>query len=170
MKVLVVVATRHGSTGLIGEAVRDEIAVTGITAHLSEPELVEDIGPYDAVVIGSAVYGGRWLAPARKFARRFERELLGKAVWLFSSGPTGDPAKPTQPPAEALELARRLGARDHQVFEGRLERDLLSIGERAVVRVAGAASGDFRPWVAITMWARRIAASLKSDRVAVGVS
>jgi menaquinone-dependent protoporphyrinogen oxidase len=170
MKVLVVVATSHGSTWLIGEAVRDELAATGITAHLSEPELVDDIGPYDAVVIGSAVYAGRWLAQAKKFANRFERELLGKHVWLFSSGPIGDPAKPTQPPADALELARRLGAKDHQVFEGRLERDLLSLAERAVVRVVGATNGDFRPWVAITMWTRRIAASLNSDRAAVGVS
>ena len=161
MKVLVTVATRHGSTWLIGDCIREELIATGMDAHLFEPGEVGDIGQYDAVVIGSAVYGGRWLAPARTFVSRFEAELARKPVWLFSSGPTGDPATPSQPPAEALELARRLGARDHQLFEGRLERDLLSFRERAVTRAAG--SGDFRPWVAITVWARGISASLKSE-------
>ena len=132
-------------------------------AHLLEPDEIGDIGQYDAVVVGSAVYGGRWLAPARKFVKRFEAELARKPVWLFSSGPIGDPAKPTQPPAEGLGLAQRLGARDHQVFEGRLERDILGLAERAVVRVVRAESGDFRSWVAITVWARSISASLKSE-------
>ena len=162
MKVLVTVASRHGSTSMIGDCIREELNATGVSAHLLEPNEIGDIGPYDAVVIGSAVYAGRWLAPARKFVNRFEAELARKPVWLFSSGPIGDPAKPTQPPAEVLELAHRLDARDHQVFEGRLERDLLSLAERAVVRVVGAQSGDFRPWVAITVWARSISASLKS--------
>lgn len=163
MKVLVAVATRHGSTWLIGDCIREELVSTGLDAHLFAPEEIADVGQYDAVVIGSAVYAGRWLAPARSFVGRFEATLARKPVWLFSSGPTGHPAKPSQPPAEALELTRRLGARDHQLFDGRLEPDLLSLGERAVVRVAGAESGDFRPWVAITVWARGISASLKSE-------
>lgn len=163
MKVLVAVASRHGSTSMIGDCIREELIATGVSAHLLEPNEVGDIGQYDAVVIGSAVYAGRWLGPARRFVNRFEAELARKPVWLFSSGPIGEPAKPTQPPAEALEIAHRLGARDHQVFEGRLERDLLSLAERAVVRVVGAQSGDFRSWVAITVWARSISASLKSE-------
>jgi menaquinone-dependent protoporphyrinogen oxidase len=163
MKVLVTVASRHGSTMLIGDAIREELAAKGITTHLVEPDLVRDITPYDAVVLGSAVYGGRWLAPARKFVDRFAAELVRKPVWLFSSGPIGDPAKPTQPPAEAMALTQRLNARDHQVFEGRLDRDQLSFGERATVRVVGAESGDFRPWTAITVWALAIASELESE-------
>lgn len=163
MKVLVTVASRHGSTAMIGDCIREELIATGVDAHLFDPGEIDDIGQYDAVVIGSAVYAGRWLAPARKFVNRFEAELARKPVWLFSSGPIGDPPKPMEPPAEALELAHRLGAMDHQVFEGRLERNLLSLAERAVVRVVGAESGDFRSWVAITVWARRISATLRSE-------
>jgi len=161
MKVLVTVASRHGSTSLIGDAIREELAATGVKAHLIDPELVTDISEYDAVVLGSAVYAGRWLKPARAFAKRFDAALTRKPVWLFSSGPVGEPPTPTRPAAEALELAQRLGARDHHVFEGRIERDLLGLGER--FRIANLPSGDFRPWVAITVWTRRIAASLKSE-------
>ena len=161
MKVLVTVASRHGSTSMIGDAIREELVATGVTAYLAEPEQVADVGQYDAVVIGSAVYAGRWLKPARKFARRFQAQLVRKPVWLFSSGPLGIPPKPTEPPADALELAHRIHARDHQMFEGRLERDVLSFGER--LRMVGAPSGDFRPWVAVTIWARSISASLRSE-------
>jgi menaquinone-dependent protoporphyrinogen oxidase len=163
MKVLVTVASRHGSSWLIGDAIREELVATGAKVTLIEPELVESITDFDAVVLGSGVYAGRWLGPARTFAKRHEAELAGKPLWLFSSGPIGDPAKPTQPPVEALELAQRLHARDHQVFEGRLERDLLGFGERAIVRVVGAESGDYRPWVAITTWARGIATALERE-------
>lgn len=163
MKVLVTVASRHGSSWMIGDAIREELAATGVEAHLLEPELMGDISGYDAAVIGSAVYSGRWLKPARKFVERFERQLAAMPVWLFSSGPLGDPARPKEPPAEALEIARRLNARDHQVFEGRLEPDILGVGERAIIGLAGARAGDYRPWVAITIWARRISASLKAE-------
>jgi menaquinone-dependent protoporphyrinogen oxidase len=164
MKVLVTVASRHGSTWMIGDAIREELVATGVQAHLLEPELVADLAGYDAVVIGSGVYARRWLKPARKFIERFEEQLRQKPVWLFSSGPIGDPAKPTEPPAEPLAIMDRVSARDHQVFEGRLERDILGVAERAITRVMGADSGDFRPWVAITVWARRISASLQAER------
>ena len=101
-------------------------------------------------------------ARSSDFAERFEAELRKLPVWLFSSGPLGDPAKPTQPPAEGLELAHRLNAVDHQVFEGRLERGQLGLGERTVVRMVGAPTGDYRPWLAIGAWARRIAISLEA--------
>lgn len=163
MKVLVTVASRHGSTMLIGDAIREELNAVGVQAHLFDPEEVRDLAGYDAVILGSGVYAGRWLGPAKDFAKRLEAQLRRRPVWLFSSGPIGDPAKPAQPSADGLELAQRLNARDHQVFEGRLDRDQLGFGERAVVRVVGAESGDFRPWVAITVWARRIAASLQAE-------
>ena len=163
MKVLVTVASRHGSTSMIADAIREELVAMGVTTHLLEPELVTDISEYDAVVLGSAVYAGRWLKSARAFTRRFEAELGKRPVWLFSSGPIGEPPKPTQPAVDALEAAQRLNARDHQVFEGRIEPAVLGLAERAVVRVVGAESGDFRPWVAITVWARRIASTLKAE-------
>lgn len=162
MKVLVTVASRHEGTRQIADAIREELVATGVDAHLLEPNDMRDISPYDAVVLGSAVYAGRWLKPAKAFAKRFESELLHKRVWLFSSGPIGDPARPAQPSVDALELAQRLHAEDHQVFEGRLDRDMLGFAERAVVRVVGAESGDYRPWVAITVWARGISASLEA--------
>ena len=163
MKVLVTVASRHGSTAMIADCIREELEGLGLRTHVVPAELVDDVASYDAVVLGSAVYAGRWLGAARKVAARFEADLRQRPVWLFSSGPLGDPAKPSQPPAEALELTQRLNARDHQVFEGRVDRGQLGIGERLVVRAVRAPDGDYRPWPAIAAWARMIGDALNRD-------
>lgn len=160
MKVLLTVASRHGSTRLMADCMREELEALGATAHVLEPDLVSDISRYDAVVIGSGVYAGRWLKPARTFAERFEGQLLQKPVWLFSSGPVGEPPKPTIASPDAVALAERLHAKEHRIFAGRLERSNLGFGERIIVRVVGAQEGDYRPWPEIAAWARSIADAL----------
>jgi menaquinone-dependent protoporphyrinogen oxidase len=55
---------------------------------------VQDVGAidgYDAVVLGSAVYLGNWMKPAKEFAVREAAALAAVPVWLFSSGPIGSP-------------------------------------------------------------------------------
>jgi menaquinone-dependent protoporphyrinogen oxidase len=163
VKVLVSVATRHGATRQIADCIAEELEGLGLRAHVLDPELVFDLTGYDAVVLGSAVYAGRWLPAARKLVDRTEADLRRVPVWLLSSGPIGDPAKPTIPPADALETTRRIGARDHQLFEGKLDRNQLGMAERAIVRVVGAKSGDYRQWPAIAAWGRSIADALKAE-------
>jgi len=160
MKVLVSAASRHGATMEIAGAIRSVLEQADIEVDLLAPERVTSVEAYDAAVIGSAVYAGHWLAPARELVEREAASLVGKPVWLFSSGPIGDPAKPTQPPADGLELTRRVNAIDHQVFEGKLDRGQLGFGEKATVTMVGAAAGDYRPWEAVFQWARGIVAVL----------
>ena len=52
------------------------------------------------------------------------------------------------------------GARGQVVFPGRLDKALLSFGERAMVTAMRAPLGDFRDWEAIRTWAERIATEL----------
>jgi menaquinone-dependent protoporphyrinogen oxidase len=132
-----------------------------------DPDLVTDVAGYDAIVLGSAVYAGRWLKPARELARRLEGHLAGKPVWLFSSGPVGDAETPPPVPADATEWTRRLNAREHQVFAGRLAQEQLGFGERMVIRIVGAPSRDDRPWIAIGRWALSIAAALRTADPAI---
>jgi len=49
-----------------------------------------DLPSYKAVILGSAVYIGRWRKEAAKFLEANEKVLAGQMVWLFSSGPTGE--------------------------------------------------------------------------------
>lgn len=80
MKVLVTAATKHGATAeiaaMIGEVLRAEQC---LDATVVPPEEVAAIDGYDAVVLGSAVYAGHWLTPAK--------ELVDRAADWQQSGP-----------------------------------------------------------------------------------
>ena len=69
MRVLVAAATKHGATGEIAQAIADTLRDQGLDPAVLEPERVDTIDGYDAVVLGSAVYAGHWLKPARDSER-----------------------------------------------------------------------------------------------------
>jgi menaquinone-dependent protoporphyrinogen oxidase len=88
-------------------------------------------GRYEAVVLGSAVYTGRWLQPAKELVQRFGGALAGRPVWLFSSGPVGDPSRKLvqrmgADPVDLPDILERTQARDHRIFAGKLQRTNLS--------------------------------------------
>jgi menaquinone-dependent protoporphyrinogen oxidase len=162
MKVLVSAASRHGATAEIARAIADVLAREGIEADVRRPEEVATVAPYDGVVLGSGVYAGRWLEPARQLIERESAALATRPVWLFSSGPVGDPAKPAAEPVDLDALRGSAHAVDHRVFPGKLDRQQLGFGERAIVLAVHAAEGDFRPWEAVTDWASSIARTMRA--------
>ncbi|MCL3862754.1 flavodoxin domain-containing protein [Actinotalea sp. K2] len=163
MKVLVAVASRHGSTREIGEAIGEVIAGAGFVVDVHDPDDVESLEGYDAVVLGSSVYVGRWAASARAMVDRLAAGLSSRPVWLFSSGPVGVPAVPAGDPEEVGPLMTRLGARGHRTFAGALDRGGLGMAERAVVALVKAEHGDFRRWEDIQDWAQQIVEELSAE-------
>jgi menaquinone-dependent protoporphyrinogen oxidase len=160
MKVLVATASKHGSTlelaGAIGEALRSR----GLDVGEMPVAEVDDVHEYDAVVLGSGIYGGRWLKPAKEFVERNADALAAVPVWLFSSGPLGDPPKPVEMPIDAEPMTKATGAREHRVFAGSLLKSRLGFAERAMVKAVHAPFGDFRDWDAVQEWAFEIADAL----------
>lgn len=164
MKILATYASRHGSTAEIAAAIAGELRNAGHEVDLEEAANVSSLAGYAAVVAGSAVYIGKWLPEATAFVERFKEPLGTLPVWLFSSGPLGDETPhPPGDPEGIPELVAELGARDHQVFVGKLDKGSLGMGERLVTRMVKAPEGDFRDWEAIRGWARMIAASLQAN-------
>jgi len=162
-RVLVAVASRHGATREIAEAVARTLRDEGLDVHLADAEDVQDVSGFDGVVVGSAVYVGRWLEPARDLVDEHADDLAGRPTWLFSSGPIGDPPKPVAEDAvQIAEIAELVHARDHRLFSGKLDRSTLGFGERAVVLAFRAPDGDFRDWAEIAEWSRGIAATLRA--------
>ena len=74
MKVLVAVASRHGATREIGEAIGRALGSSGVEAHVRAFEEAGELTAYDAFVLGSAIYMGRWLEPARDFVEAQRRD------------------------------------------------------------------------------------------------
>lgn len=164
MNVLIAAASKHGSTDEIARAVADVLSERGLRVTVQPIGEVTDLDGFDAMVLGSGIYAGHWLRAAREFVDRNGSALRALPVWLFSSGPLGDPPKPDEDPADAAPLLAAIGAREHRVFTGRLERKGLSFAERAIVRAVHAPYGDFRDWDAIRSWAEGIGSQLEAER------
>jgi len=160
MRVLVAVASKHGSTLEIARMIGTSLALRKIEAEVVPVGSVASLEEYDAVVLGSSVYMGHWLESARRFAAEHADELLQRPVWLFSSGPLGDPVTPAEEPTDAANLVEMTDAREHRVFGGSLWKEDLGIAERAMVAAVRAPEGDFRPWAEIDEWAGQIADEL----------
>ena len=165
-RVLVTAASRHGATQEIAEVLARRLPespagrAAGLTAIALPVGHQPDPGHFTAVVLGSAVYAGRWLEPARTYTATRAATLRERPVWLFSSGPIGAPPFPADDPYDAGPLAELSGAREHRVFPGRLDPARLGVGERAMVTAMRAPVGDFRDWGAVRAWADEIAEDL----------
>ena len=166
MHVLVTAASRHDATREIAEAIAAGLAQRGVNADAHPLANVRSLEPYEAVVVGSAVYMGRWLKPARKFLEDNAEVLARMPVWLFSSGPLGPPGQqiPEDDPTDLPHMLAITGAREHRVFAGRLEKSRLGLAERAAVRAVRAVEQDSRDWSEIDGFAAEIAAVLTADR------
>jgi len=167
MRILVSAASKHESTAEVATRIAG-----ALRAGLPRDAVVDvipagDVGEttsYDAVVLGSAIYLGRWLEDARKLAERITTRT-GRPVWLFSVGPIGEPPKPDEDPAGVGDLIRATSARGHRLFAGRLDRHRLGFGEKAVVLALRVADGDFRDFDAIDVWGTQIAAELSRAEI-----
>jgi menaquinone-dependent protoporphyrinogen oxidase len=168
MRVHVSAASRHGSTteiaARIAEALRAGLPREAIVDVCPAAE-ADDVTSYDAVVLGSAIYMGRWLEDARHVAARLVTHPP-RPVWLFSSGPIGDPPKPDEEPVDVSDIVKATDARGHRVFAGRLDRHRLGFGEKAMMLALRVSDGDFRDWQAIDAWGTHIAAELRRPTVA----
>jgi menaquinone-dependent protoporphyrinogen oxidase len=170
MRVLVTYASKHGSTEKIAARIAAYLEQHGVTADLRPANQVDRLDGYDGVVIGSAVYIGRWMKEATEFVERLRPALADSRVWLFSSGPLGD--QPGVDPPHIAELGASLNVVEHRLFAGSMSKDRLSLVERALVKGVKAPYGDFRDWNAIQWWAASIAKDLErptAQTTAVGV-
>ena len=163
MKVLVAFASKHHATEGIAEAIGATFNQEGMEAHVLDVTAGPPIDNYDAFVIGTAVYAGHALHAAEEFLRDNAAELLQKPVWLFSSGPLSETPTAKDEASQILGLAKLVGARDHQVFSGKLDKADLNFVERAIFSLVRAKEGDYRDWQQVIAWAEAIAAQLKAS-------
>ena len=163
MRILVTAASRHGATMEMASAIGQALADAGMEVDVKPLHDLHGVSGWNAVVLGSGVYMGRWLTEATEFVERHAVELKARPVWLFSSGPVGSPdPKPEGDPMGVSELVSSIKARGHRTFTGRLDRARLGITEKLVVSAVRAPDGDFRDWDALAAWARGIAGQLKT--------
>lgn len=146
---------REGTAGLAGmlaEALRSR----GLQVEVRPARDVDSVVGYEAVIVGGALYAGRWHRDAIRFAKKNARDLNGRPVWFFSSGPLDDSAtKEEIPPVPRVQgLMDRVGARGHVTFGGRLTPDAQGFPASAMAKTK---AGDWRDPDQVGDWAKSIA-------------
>jgi menaquinone-dependent protoporphyrinogen oxidase len=163
-QMLVAYATKNGATAEIAEAIADQLRQDGHAVDCTPAGEVDSVEPYNAIVVGSAVYMKRWRPEARHFLKHNAEALARRPLWVFSSGPCGEKPDPSwSEPPKIIKLAERLGVRDHTVFGGRLPLEPGNFMERAMVRNCPPENRDLRDWDMIRTWAARIGRDLGSE-------
>lgn len=159
-RVLVAHGSVRGSTAEIAAVVGEALTEAGYVVDVRDASAVDGLSEYDGVVLGGALYAGRWARRARRFVSRHVDELERMPVWLFSSGPLdGSASEGEIPPTRSVaRYAERVRARDHVTFGGRLAPDARGFPASAMARNGHA--GDFRDMDAVRAWATEIAEAL----------
>ncbi len=164
-KILVTYASKYGATREIAEKISDALCAAGLQAEVLPVEAAGNLDGYEAVVLGSAVYVGKWMKSAGDFLNKNEKSLAARPVWLFSSGPTGD-GDPValldgwRLPTELQGVIERIQPRDVVVLHGNIDRARLNWIEATAVKALKKPFGDFRDWDAVATWAASIARTM----------
>jgi menaquinone-dependent protoporphyrinogen oxidase len=163
-RVLVAYASERGGTAEIADWIGAELRRAGVEADVRPAGEVSELDGYDAVVVGGALYEGRWHREARRFVRHHASGLAHRPVWLFSSGPLDHTARERtiEPVPGVAKFADRLHARGHATFGGRLAPDARGF---LASKIAKRMSGDYRDREQVAEWATGIARELRSITV-----
>lgn len=162
-KVLVWYATRYGSTREIADAIAGEFSQAGFLVDLVPADRDVDPLDYDAVVLGSPLYMGKWLIQARDQVSRHRAALSERPVAVFTVGyslrdrmqdhlKSGD---------EALDAIRHFVTPvDAAFFPGRVDPDPMSAPDRSIILLGGVEPGDFRDFAMVREWAKSLVGKL----------
>ncbi len=168
--ILVTYASKYGSTREIAVWIGEVLGQAGLKAAVLPVNDVHGLSAYRAVILGSAVYIGKWQKAAVEFVRSQEGVLAKRPVWLFSSGPTGegnavDLVEGKRLPAELEPVAERIHPRDVAVFHGNIDPGKINFTEKwAIKNFKKKPFGDFRNWTAITAWAKNVANAIHREK------
>jgi len=148
-RTLVAYATKHGSTREVAERIGELTGGDVWPAHA-----VESLEHYGAVVLGGALYMGRWHKDAHRFLKRFEAELGERPLAVFALGPVGQ--EPVDAAQSRAQLDKALAGHPTvrpvgvEVFGGRIDPTQLRFP------FSHLEAADSRDWDAIERWAAEL--------------
>jgi menaquinone-dependent protoporphyrinogen oxidase len=164
--ILVVYATRAGSTKGVAEAVTEELRSSGHTVDLVPVTEASAVNGYQAVVIGSAVNGAQWLPEAVEFVKANQAALNRVPVALFTVHMMnfGNEAKYVKRRHAYLSEVRPLINPVDEAFFGGVAAVSDSDGRfaRWIYKRFGGQTGDRRDWDAIRAWAGALPAKFEA--------
>lgn len=166
LSVLVAYATKRGSTREVAEAIAETLGQQGVDVSVRPAGDVGELDTYDGVVVGGALYMGRWHADARRFLKRHRQALAELPLAIFGMGPLENEEHDVE--GSRKQLDRALGATPElepvsvAIFGGVIDPEKLRFPFNRMP------ASDARDWDAIRIWAEHLATALEA-RLLVGV-
>ena len=164
-RILVAYASAAGSTGGVAETIGKTLADTGAVVDVHRVQSVKTLDGYDAVVLGSAIHGGKWLPEAVEFLQANRTRLNQAPTAFFLVGLMANKKSESDQRlvGQFLEAERALVK---PVAEGRFVGAMFiknypgftGLGMRFFIAYCGLGlrGGDFRNPAAIRAWADRV--------------
>jgi menaquinone-dependent protoporphyrinogen oxidase len=156
--ILIAYATKHGSTREVADSLADALREHDLEVTTLPAARVNDLSPYDAVVVGGSLYTGRWHPDAFDFLKRHLGVLETMPVAVFAMGPRT---------MEAQDVAQSRAQLDHAlakvpgvdpfavtIFGGVLDPRKLRFPFNRMP------ASDARDWNAVHTWAADVAHDL----------
>ena len=169
-RVLVTYASKYGSTGGVADAIGKELCSKGGATDVLMMGNVKNISSYQAVVIGSAIYKGKWMSEAMDFIKD-NRDILRRIpvayflVCMTLLQPTDEKrAKVLSYMDPILEGVPEIKPVGIGTFAGAMDYSNLSWINQKMIKSKGIPEGDFRDWNAIRAWAREPVRAKFADR------
>jgi menaquinone-dependent protoporphyrinogen oxidase len=169
-RILIAYGSRCGSTGGVAEAIGQVLSAAEAAVDVRLVKDVNDLSPYQAVIVGSAIRMGKWLPEAVEFVKTHQDTLSRVAVAYFAACMTvkDDTAENRQKAMGYLDPVRKQFPQvkpvDIGLFAGAVDYGKLSFAYSLILRVKGTPEGDFRNWEAIRTWAAGVNPALDSGR------
>ncbi len=164
-RILIVYATRTGSTEEIAKEIARILVEKGRTVDILPARRAKNLSPYKAVIIGSAVRAAQWLPEAARFVETYKSQLQDIPTAFFTvsltlSDYTDSNLKRV---ASFVDPVRQLLKPDIEgFFAGRMDPKRLSPLPRLMAKAMKTREGDFRNWDAIRSWAEEADKKLSS--------
>jgi menaquinone-dependent protoporphyrinogen oxidase len=164
-RVLVTYASKYGSTGGVADAIGKELCSKDVAADTVLIKNANNIGLYQGVIIGGAVYMGKWMSEAVDFVKQNKDTLCKVPVAYFLVGMTlvRHPEKRAEvlsymdPILKAVPEIKPVGI---GTFAGAMDYNNLSWINKKILKSKGSPEGDFRDWNAIRSWAGGLTSQL----------
>jgi len=157
--VLVAYATKYGSTQEVAEVIATTLREYGCEVEVRPAREVRSLQGYNAVVLGAALYIGRWHADARNFLKRHHTVLSRLPVAIFALGPLDATEKQWQDARtqlnQALAKESWLSPVSIEMFGGVINPAKLHFPFNHMP------AGDARNWTVIRSFAESVAAAFQ---------
>lgn len=168
-KVLVTYTTKYGSTREVAESIGRFLKEKYFDVEILLMKEVNDLGDYDAVIIGAPLYAGSLLPDTGKFFTRFQSVLEKIPSALFILGPLNDTPDEIRGAQVQLDANMKKFAwyrpASQKLFAGALRLEKLRFPDSLIKLYRSSKekpmrSSDNRDWKAIQAWASTLPAEL----------